>query len=181
MASIPTLHTHRLKLRQIHTADANDIFRNYAQNPNVTRHLVWTAHQSIADTHAFVKRTLVELDGGDTLPWVIRLDGAPSVIGMISAHMEEHRAMIGYVLAEESWGQGLMSEALGAVIDYLDEERADILRVWAYCDEANPGSARVMEKAGMIREGVLRSWSTNKSGEPLDCPVYSWIRPRPGA
>jgi RimJ/RimL family protein N-acetyltransferase len=95
--------------------------------------------------------------------------------------MEEHRAMIGYVLAEESWGQGLMSEALGAVIDYLDEERADILRVWAYCDEANPGSARVMEKAGMIREGVLRSWSTNKSGEPLDCPVYSWIRPRPGA
>lgn len=176
MASIPTLTTPRLELRQIHTSDANDIFRNYAQNPRVTRFLTWDVHEDIADTHAFVRRTIDELGDGVTLPWVMRRSGDPSVIGMIAAHVEQHRAMIGYVLAEPDWGQGLMSEALAGVMAYLEAERPDIERVWAYCDQENPGSYRVMEKAGMQREGVLRAWAKNKEGQPIDCPVYSWIR-----
>jgi ribosomal-protein-alanine N-acetyltransferase len=176
MTSIPTLTTPRLELRQIHTSDANEIFRNYAQNPRVTHYLTWEVHESIADTHAFVMRSLKELESGDTLPWVIRLSGDPSVVGMIGAHIEDQRAMVGYVLAEPQWGRGLMSEALRAVMDYLEAERPDIARVWAYCDEANPGSYRVMENAGMVREGVLRAWSRNKEGASVDCPVYSWVR-----
>lgn len=176
MTEIPSLTTSRLSLRKIRTSDANDIFRTYAQNPNVTRFLTWRPHADLADSHAFVSRILDECKEGVTLPWVIRLHDAPLVIGMIAAHVDGHRAMIGYVLAEEYWGRGLMSEALRAVIAHLDTARPDLVRIWAYCDAANPGSARVMEKAGMAREGVLRAWSRNKDGAPIDCPVYSWVR-----
>lgn len=176
MTEIPTLTTDRLILRKIRTSDACDIFRNYAQNPSVTKFLSWRCHESIADTHAFVSRTLDELRAGDTLPWVIRTRGAPDVIGMLGVHIDGHKAMIGYVLAEESWGLGFMSEALRAVMSHLKESRPDLVRLWAFCDVANPASSRVMEKAGMTREGVLKSWALNPAGEPIDCPIYSWVR-----
>ncbi len=181
MNSIPTLTTTRLTLRQTRASDALDVFKNYAQNPNVTEYLKWRPHRAITDTHEFIALTLDELREGRTLPWMItELGKEPTVIGMISAHINKHKAMIGYVLAEPFWGRGYMSESLAVVLDYLREARPDLARVWAFCDVANPGSARVMEKGGLEREGILRAWTTNKDDVPVDCLVYSWVRPPTG-
>ena len=51
-------------------------------------------------------------------------------------------------------------------------------RVYAYCDVENLASARVMEKAGMSFEGVLRRWGVhpNRSSEPRDCRCYAAVR-----
>jgi [ribosomal protein S5]-alanine N-acetyltransferase len=54
----------------------------------------------------------------------------------------------------------------------------DIWRIGAVCDVENRASARVMEKAGLAREGILRRWLVhpNISGEPRDCFSYALTR-----
>jgi RimJ/RimL family protein N-acetyltransferase len=58
------------------------------------------------------------------------------------------------------------------LLDWTDGE-PEIFRAWAFCDVDNPASARVMEKAGMTREGILRRWhvAPNLGPEPRDCIV----------
>jgi hypothetical protein len=50
--------------------------------------------------------------------------------------------------------------------------------VWAICDTANEASARMLEKVGMTRKGILRRWSLhpNVSAEPRDCYVYAKVK-----
>ena len=70
-----------------------------------------------------------------------------------------------------------MTEAMKAVMDWA-LRRGDVYRVWAVCDIDNLASARVMEKAGMQREGVLKRWSVhpNISAEPRDSYCYAVVK-----
>ena len=81
---------------------------------------------------------------------------------------------LGYVLGREYWGQGYMTEAVKGIIAWALRQK-DIYRIWAVSDVDNIGSARVMEKAGMQREGILRRWSVhpNISEEPRDSYCYA--------
>jgi len=81
---------------------------------------------------------------------------------------------MGYVLGEQFWNNGYMSEALTRVIDFLFET-TDVNRIEAEHDVSNPGSGRVMEKSGMIFEGVLRKAGLNNQGI-VDIAVYSILR-----
>ena len=80
----------------------------------------------------------------------------------------------GYVLARASWGQGLMAEALAEVVDWALRQSS----VWRIGDVENLASARVMEKASLEREGVLRRWGVDPNlGEtPRDCFSYAKVR-----
>jgi RimJ/RimL family protein N-acetyltransferase len=84
---------------------------------------------------------------------------------------------LGFVLARRYWDQGYMTEAMKAVMDWA-LRRGDVYRVWAVCDIDNLASARVMEKAGMQREGVLKRWSVhpNISAEPRDSYCYAVVK-----
>jgi len=75
------------------------------------------------------------------------------------------------------WHHGYATEAGRAVIAWA-ADLPEVYRVWAVCDVENPASARVLEKLGMSREGVLRRWiiHPNISSEPRDCYVYSKVR-----
>jgi ribosomal-protein-alanine N-acetyltransferase len=88
-----------------------------------------------------------------------------------------YRLGYGYVLALRCWGQGLMSEALAEVVRWA-MGRDDIWRIGDVCDVENRASARVMEKAGMTREGLLRRWimHPNVSIEPRDCLSFAKVR-----
>jgi RimJ/RimL family protein N-acetyltransferase len=89
----------------------------------------------------------------------------------------EHGMLFGYVLARPHWGQGFAAEVLTALVEWsLDQP--PIHRTWAFCDAENPASARVMEKAGMSFEGVLRRWALfpNLGPDPRDCLVYARVR-----
>lgn len=85
-----------------------------------------------------------------------------------------HRLEFGYVLARPFWGQGLMTEALTEVADWALRQD-HVFRISAVCDVENIGSARVMEKAGLIREGMPRRLMIhpNVSDEPRDCFSYA--------
>lgn len=75
------------------------------------------------------------------------------------------------------WGQGYMSEAARAMVDWALSQD-EIFRVSATCDISNIASARVMEKAGMQREGILRRHTIHPhlSPEPRDVYIYAKVK-----
>ena len=99
------------------------------------------------------------------------------LMGMINARIENKKWQIGYVLARAYWGNGYMTEALRALMAWALEQ-PEITLIWSVCDIENRASARVMEKAGMRREGRLARWSVhpNVSHEPRDAYCYSVVR-----
>lgn len=157
--------------------DAAAIFQQYAQDREVTRFLMWRPHKSIAETRAFLRRCQKVRAQGTSFPWVILRKKDGQLLGMIEMHLDAHRAMIGYVLARPYWGNGYMTEALKAVHRWC-RSQPGVYRIWAFADVENRASCRVMEKAGMKREGILRRWVVHPttSEKPRDCYAYSIIR-----
>lgn len=164
--------TKRLTLCPIAPEDAIPIFDTYAQDTEVTRYLTWRPHGSIADTEVYIASCLA------TPPDCARiyvLVGGGGVMGALDVRRTApHRLEFGYVLARRFWGRGLMTEALTEVVRWA-ERQPGIFRVGSVCDVDNIGSARVMEKAGLTREGLARRWlmHPNFGDEPRDCYCYA--------
>jgi ribosomal-protein-alanine N-acetyltransferase len=169
--------TARLILRPIAEGDAGDIFTGYAQDPEVVRFLSWRPHRDLSDTEAYIARCLATPpENARTYVLIGRADAR--LLGAFGLRRpESYRLDCGYVLARPHWGHGLMSEALTAVADWAVRQEA-IWRLGAVCDVDNRASARVMEKAGLRREGILRRWIVNPNigPEPRDCFSYARVR-----
>jgi [ribosomal protein S5]-alanine N-acetyltransferase len=87
------------------------------------------------------------------------------------------RMGFGYVLGRSAWGRGLMTEALTEVVGWALAQPG-IWRIGDLVDCENMASVRVMEKAGLQREGLLRRFGVhpNISEEPRDCYIYGKVR-----
>ena len=169
------LETKRLILRPFTPEDADAMYRNWACDPEVTKYLTWTAHQSPEVTRQIVDRWVEESRKPDYYAWAIVLKDLGEPIGSISAvRINEtcESAEIGYCIGKTWWHQGLTAEALRAVIEYLIRD-VGAKRVSALHDVDNPNSGRVMQKAGMRREGVLRRSGSNNSNPCCDLALYS--------
>lgn len=108
--------------------------------------------------------------------FVIEVDGTfAGGIGYLRFEAERRLSgEIGYWLGRRFWGRGIATAALRKVAD-LAFEREPILRLEAGAYSNNPASARVLEKCGFVREGVLRS-AVIKGDEILDVIMYAKIR-----
>jgi RimJ/RimL family protein N-acetyltransferase len=93
---------------------------------------------------------------------------------IIQADVHRKSAEVGFWLAESHWGRGIMTEAVGAVTAYAFEH-FDLARLFATVFEWNPGSMRVLEKAGYLREACLRK-SAFKDGRLIDQMLYAITR-----
>ncbi|MDZ7362807.1 MAG: GNAT family N-acetyltransferase [candidate division KSB1 bacterium] len=171
------IETSRLRLRVPVMEDAVPIFEQYGQDPDVTKFLSWPPHQSLADTSEFIKRCLTVWENGSAFPWAMTRKDDHRLLGMIELRLRDHKADVGYVLARAYWNKGYATEATKAVVAWALAQK-EIYRVWAVCDVENLASARVLEKVGMAREGVLRRWLSHPNcGEaPRDCYCYSIIK-----
>ena len=169
--------TKRLVLRRPRMSDAGDIFDNYAADLEVTRYVTWRPHKDKSEVAPFLQSRLARWDSGEEYSWAITRLQEGRVIGMIGCRVREHAADIGYVLSRNHWNRGYITEAAKAIVDWASSLEF-IYRVWAVCDVENKASARVLEKVGMQREGILRRYIVhpNVSPEPRDCFVYSKIR-----
>lgn len=177
MTKPQTLKTERLKLRKVKLSDAEAIFRQYAQDPEVTRYVSWRAHHSLDETREYVRMCLLAWDVGKAYHWAIERLEDKQVIGMVIARIVGEKWELGFVLARAYWGKGYMTEAVRGLVAWALKQK-EIYRVWAVCDTDNVASARVMEKAGMQREGTLRRWSVhpNLSLEPRDSYCYAIVK-----
>jgi RimJ/RimL family protein N-acetyltransferase len=173
------IETARLILRKPVVADTPLIYEAYANDAEVTRYLTWRPHRTLADGEEPAAHRLAAWESGEYFCWVItrRKEDGGELIGMISIRPDAWRVDLGYVLGRKFWGRGYMTEAVRAVVDYALAE-PEVFRVWAVCDVENEASARVLEKAGMRREGVLRRWAVhpNISDEPRDSLCYARVK-----
>ena len=171
------IETDRLILRKFTLEDAAPMFKNWASDPEVTKYLTWQPHESVESTKAYISFLLSEYEKPDTCHWVIELKESGEAIGSIAVVSWDERtsaAEMGYCLGRAYWGRGLVPEALKAVMDLLFDE-VGCERVSAKHDAENPKSGRVMQKAGMRLEGVLRRAGFNNRGV-VDLVVYGAIR-----
>ncbi len=169
--------TDRLRIRRLRLSDADGIFEGWAQDPTVTRYLMWKPHQSIEDTVAHATRCEEEWESGKGFAWILEDRNSAEMLGSIAAHPAGHRVALGYLLAPDAWGRGLMTEAVSELTSWFLEQ-SEVFRVWALCDFENQASARVLERSGFEMEGTLRRWLThpNVSPEPRDALCFSIVR-----
>jgi [ribosomal protein S5]-alanine N-acetyltransferase len=176
----PSITTARLVLRHTRASDADAVFA-YASDPDVTLHMDWATHTDVSQSRAFLAHTETERLAGAEALWAITLAGDDRLIGVIAVRPHGHKADFGYVIARAHWGRGIATEAARAVID-ATFRLPEVTRVWATCSIDNVGSRRVLEKAGLDREGILRAWSVRpqKNGIAEDSYCYSIVRPGGG-
>ena len=105
-------------------------------------------------------------------------DAADKLIGVVSADNFEpgtaHQAEIGYWLAKPYWGQGIMTDAVGAFVRYAFAE-LQVVRLTAHVFDFNIGSARVLEKNGFKLEGILRQHCL-KDDRLIDARFYGLLK-----
>ena len=115
-------------------------------------------------------------DENDTFAYAITAED--HVIGSIGAfrqgNIHRQTAEMGYYLAEEYWGQGVMSGAIRQLCDIIFQT-TDILRIYAEPFSYNAGSRRALEKAGFRYEGLMKS-NAVKNGKVVDMALYSLTR-----
>jgi ribosomal-protein-alanine N-acetyltransferase len=169
------LETPRLILRRFEMDDAQSMFDNWASDDNVTRFLTWPTHHDVDITKKIIQSWIDQYSNPKFYQWVIVLDEIKELIGTISVvHPIDDKiqaAEIGYCIGEKWWNQGITSEALQEVIQFLLDE-VQVNCVLARHDTRNPNSGKVMEKCGMKYDGTLRQYDWNNQGI-CDVSFYS--------
>ena len=174
--SLPELKTERLTLRKLTMRDADDIFA-YSKDPEVAKHVLWDAHQNISESKAYLRYMIRKYRQGEPASWGIELKSTRRIIGTIGYmwyQRDNNACEVGYSLSRQYWNQGLMTEALKAVVDY-SFNYLHMHRVEAQFETTNPASGAVMKKAGLQYEGTLRGRLFNK-GKYVDVDLYAAVR-----
>jgi RimJ/RimL family protein N-acetyltransferase len=168
------LQTPRLALERPRAKDAEDIFRRYAGDAEVTRLLGWPMHRSVADTRAFLAFSDAEWEQWSVGPYLVRGGDDGALLGSTGLQMETPwRASTGYVFARDSWGKGFATEALAAMV--LLARTLGVRRLQALSHVDHIASRRVLEKCGFELEGVLRRYLVfpNLGSEPADVCLHA--------
>ena len=108
------IQTERLILRKPRMEDAPIIFEAYAQDPEVTRYLVWRPHKNVGETEAFLQRCLGVWSKGTNFPYVLTLKGKDEPIGMLEVHTKWFKLEVGYAIGALILGQRLHDRSLCA-------------------------------------------------------------------
>lgn len=172
--ALPTLRGSQVILRWL-TADDVGALHEIFSDPEVARYLAIPRHQSRADTESFLDGIHEGFRTLSLYQWGIERSGR--VIGTCTLggiDWENRRAEIGFALGRASWGQGLMPDALGALIDHSFEDMG-LHRIEADVDPRNGASLRLLEKLGFRREGYLRERYL-KDGEVQDSVLLGLLR-----
>lgn len=158
------LTTNRLILRRFTADDAEAMYRNWASDDEVTKYLTWPAHASVEISEMVIADWLENYERDDYYQWAIVYEGEPiGSIAVVSQSDKIEKAEIGYCMGKNWWHKGIMSEALGAVMDYLFTE-VGMQRIESRHDPRNPHSGGVMRKCGMTYEGTQRRADRNNQG-----------------
>lgn len=119
---------------------------------------------------------MIAADENETFAFAITVDD--KAVGSIGIFRQEniHRqtAELGYYIAENYWGKGIMTEAVTQICEYVFD-KSDIIRIYAEPFAYNKASCRVLEKAGFQYEGTLRS-NAVKNGKVIDMKMYSLLK-----
>ncbi|MBQ3590543.1 MAG: GNAT family N-acetyltransferase, partial [Clostridia bacterium] len=138
-----TIETERLILRRFRPEDADAMYRNWASDPEVTKYLMWPTHDSPEVSRAVTESWVKEYGNPDHYQWAItvKANGEEPIgdIAVVDRNKKAESLHIGYCIGRAWWHQGIMSEALQAVMDYLFDT-VGVNRIEARHDPRNPHS-----------------------------------------
>ena len=155
---IPTLETPRLRLRPLASSDETDLVA-LDSDPEVMRYVGSPAGvKSPAETLERARLRIRETQRGDYEPlgfWRIegRSDGAFHGVGALIRMPEGGEVEVAYRLARGAWGQGIATEAAGALVAHALGPLG-LPRVVAVTYPENQASQRVLDKLGFERRGI---------------------------
>ena len=119
---------------------------------------------------------MLSADENETFAFAITVNNM--VIGSIGifrqGNIHRQTVELGYYIAEEYWGKGIMTEAVKQICEYVFAN-SDIIRIYAEPFAYNIASCRALEKAGFQYEGTLRS-NAVKNGKVIDMKMYSLLK-----
>lgn len=173
----PELTTQRLILRQVTADDANEMFF-LRSSEEVMKYICRPRPKNLEDMLEFIQkiRDMIATDEG--VAWAMTQKDDPTLIGHISFHRlvkEHHRAEVGYLMHPNFYGQGIMDEALKAVLHY-GFHTMKLHSVEAIASPANAASLKLLERNNFVREAYFREdffWE----GAFQDSVVYSLLTP----
>ncbi len=170
---LPVLKTERLLLRPFRMDDVEAVYR-YASDARVAKHVRFRRHRNRAETRQAIR---MMIGGGRFSAWAVTLRPSGELVGacgFVAPQWEHARGEIGYWLGQPHWGKGYATEAVEAVLQH-GFGTLRLNRIEAVCSPENPASSRVLEKAGMKFEGLLRQREWLK-GRFVDLRMYSLLR-----
>lgn len=165
----------RCRVRGWQKTDATSLVEQ-ANNLNVAKYLRdrFPHPYTLKDAREFLKHAV---SAEDPTNLAIEVDGrAVGAIGYVPGRdVERYGAELGYWLGEAYWGRGIVTDAVRLVTEHAFADMG-FLRLFALPFADNPGSIRVLEKAGYEREGLLRA-SSVKFGQVKDQYIYARVNP----
>jgi RimJ/RimL family protein N-acetyltransferase len=171
MSIVELLEGPRVILRPPRRDDAEALFERIASDPEVTHYLSWRPHPDVSETRRVI--TEVFNVGGETT-WLVEMRDGGGPVGLCGwRRPQPHTVEFGYCLGRRWWGQGLMFEAVGLLLDKAQLDRT-VYRVTAHCHVDNTASARLLQRCGLTLEGRLARFAVlpNISDEPQDCLLF---------
>jgi RimJ/RimL family protein N-acetyltransferase len=161
-------------IRSFTAADA-DAIAKYADNRRISINLRdrFPCPYTRADAEAFLAAAWAQQPESD-----FAIASRREVIGGIGFHRQADvyrlSAEIGYWLGEPFWGRGIATQAVRTLAEWVFAT-TPVVRIYAHVFDWNPGSARVLEKAGFTLEGRMRR-SVIKDGKIIDQLTYALVR-----
>ena len=154
----PLIETERLILRQIQGSDADALFATFSDVEVMEFSGGKLPHSTVEESRAFIRQLQHWYERHEGIEWSITHKGDDTVIGTCGFHSFGegfHRAEIGYELRRAYWRQGIMSEALRAIVTFAFETMG-LTRIEAVVDPGNEQSQGILRKLGFTHEGTLR-------------------------
>lgn len=165
------------ELRLLEERHAEEIFEVVDRNRGRLREwLPWVdPTRSSEDVRAFIRASLEQFARNEGFAAGIWVEGAPSgCIGIHRIDWANRAVSIGYWLAGEHQGKGIVTAACRAVLRHLFGE-LNLDRVEIRCGTGNARSCAIPERLGFTREGVIRHGQL-VNGRPIDLAVYGLLR-----
>ncbi len=173
----PELTTERLILRAHHDGDIDALYALFT-DPATMRYWGAPPWTEPAQADAMLARGAAGFAAREAIRFALVLREGGTMIGsctLFAIDTQNRRAEMGYILAAEAWGKGLMHEALGALLDW-GFGPLGLHRVEADVDPRNVASVKALERLGFTREGLLRQrWEV--AGEVSDSFFFGLLAP----
>lgn len=152
----PQFRTERLQLDLLTLSDDEAILQLRADE-RVNRYIHRETMRSLEESHAFIEKVRTNIASRTNYYWAVRRHEDPRLIGtccLFNIDPEAEAAELGYELVPDFQGQGIMREAVGAVINFA-EKRMQARRLDAWIHSHNQPSMNLAAHFGFVRHPAL--------------------------
>lgn len=170
------LKTDRFILRRFQPEDLHDVYENWSSDYDSAKYNAWSVHENEAITKSYLEEWILSYKRLNYYHWAILDKDNNEVIGSISVSKVNDRKKyceVGYTVAKKKWNQGIATEILKKVIEFLTLE-VGFETIRAMHDIRNVASGRVMEKSGMKYVKNQMYFFLSKHNIFMNCSVYEY-------